>query len=92
MMMRFLWVMLHSQETLTSSNLGFAGQEVGRQLVMSLSLDAEEPEVEPRLAIDFPWKVTTGLLNVDLVAEQVAGRRLVMNSPEKLMNLSLDAE
>lgn len=98
-MLRFLWLMFHYQESLASSNLGFVGQEAGRRLVMSfqeklmsLSLDAEGPGVEPRLAIDFLWKVTTGLLNLDLVAEQAAGRRLVMRFPEKLTNRSPDAE
>lgn len=82
-MIRFLWLMFHSQESLASSNLGFAGQEAGRSLVMSLqeklmslSLGAEEQIVEPRLAIDFLWKLTTGMLNL----------------PEKLTNLSPVAE
>ena len=59
MMMRFLWLMFHYQESLASSNIGFAGQEAGRRLVMSfqeklmsLSLDAEDPGAGPRLAID----------------------------------------
>ncbi len=71
-------------------NLDFvAEQAAGPRLVMNfpekltnLSLDAEEPGVEPRLVTDSLWKVTTGLLNLDFVAEQAAGPRLVMSFPE----------
>lgn len=98
-MIRSLWLMCHSQESLSSSNLGFAEQGAGRGLVMSfqeklmsLSLGAEELIVEPRLAIDFLWKLTTGMLNLDLVAELEAGQRLVMKLPEKQTNLSPGAE
>lgn len=90
--MRFLWLMFQSQGPLASPNFGFAGQEAGRELVMSLSLGAEELIVEPRLAIDFLLKLRMSMLNLDLVAELVAGRRLVMNLPGKSMNLSFDAE
>lgn len=61
-----------------------------QERVMSLSLDAEEPEVEPRLATGFLWRATT-CLSLDLVAEQATQRRLVMSlQQQRTVRLSLD--